>query len=535
MKFQKGKIVNLDQGSPEWDALRAKRFTASEAPAMAGKSKYQSRNDLLKQKATGIAPEVSAHQQKIFDDGHRAEAAARPIAEKIAGEPFSPVVLDDEENGFMASMDGLDMMGEIGFEHKWLSKDLAEQIDAGELEDHYMLQLDQQFALSGAEKILFVGSDGTEENFKYLWIERDESRFKPLLSAWEQFAADLSQYEAPEPEQPKAEGKAPDALPALSVQVQGMVTASNLKEFEESARATLANINTDLQSDEDFATAEKTVKFCKDVEKRLDSAKENVLGQMQSVDEVVRSIDGIKEETRQIRLKLDRAVKEQKECRKREILNAANEALQSHLCTLENTLEKESGGLRVPVSYQVKGDFAGAMKGKRTIASLKSACDDELARAKIEANDTAELIRGNIQQLNEHAEDYKFLFSDFDFICIKPADDFAAVVKARIADHKEAERQRLEAERERIRREEEAKARRDAEEREQAKARVQETVKAEGKKAAQVDSKPEPQADDQRPAMPSPNDMIQVVANHYNVSFQQAQAWLATIEFRVAA
>ena len=54
------KELNLIQGSPEWLAARTKYFTASEANAMMGESKYQSRSALLKQKATGIA-EVSIH------------------------------------------------------------------------------------------------------------------------------------------------------------------------------------------------------------------------------------------------------------------------------------------------------------------------------------------------------------------------------------------------------------------------------------------------------------------------------------------
>lgn len=527
MKFHIGKIVNVKQGSPEWLQLRAKRRTASEAPAAAGKSKYLPRNGLLKQKATGIVPEVDRHQQRIFDDGHRAEAATRPIAEAKIDDELFPVVLDDAEGGFLASMDGLTMCRTIGWEHKWLSAELSAQIDAGQLDEHYLIQLDQQFALSGAKRILFTGSDGTEENCKHLWIERDESRLAPLEAVWQQFDKDLAEYEAPEVEQAKAEGKAPDALPALSVQVQGMVTASNLKAFEESARATLAKINTDLQTDEDFSTAEKTVKFCKDVEGRLDAAKENVLGQMQTVDEVVRSIDAIKEETRQIRLKLNKAVTEQKESRKAEILKAANEALQNHLCKLENSLEQESGGLRVPVSYQVKGDFAGAMKGKKTIGSLKSACDDEMARAKIEANEAADMIRANIQQLNEHAADYKFLFNDFGQVCQKSADDFAAIVKSRIAEHKEAEQKKLDAEREKIRQEEEAKAQ----------------AKSEPKKANPLKDGPpisyqEPRNSERlgKPApMPEPNEMVDVLAEHYGVSFQEAASWLASVEWRVAA
>lgn len=481
------KILNLIQGSPEWHATRATRFTASEAPAMMGVSKYQTRTQLLDQKATGLVPEVDEYQQRIFDKGHAAEADARPIAECIVGEELYPVTCEDDDGRLLASMDGLTMLEDIGFEHKLWNEKLAEQVKAGELEPHYTVQMDQQMLVSGAEKILFMCSDGTEENCVWVWYERNEKAIKALIAGWAQFEQDLSNHKPAEPEAPKAEGKAPDALPALSVQVQGMVTASNLKEFEASARATLASINTDLQSDEDFASAEKAVKFCKDVEKRLAGAKENVLGQMQTVDEVVKTIDRISEETRQLRLKLDKAVKEQKETRKREILSAANEALQSHLCALENALEKESGGLRVPVSYQVKGDFAGAMKGKKTISSLKSACDDELARAKIEASDLAELIRGNIQQLNEHAADYKFLFSDFDFICMKPAGDFAAVVKMRIADY---------------RAEQEAKAKREAEEA----ARREAEQKAQQEAAAQVqnDTEADPATTEKKPAYQMP-------------------------------
>lgn len=438
------KILNLVQGTEEWHRVRATRFTASEAPAMMGVSKYQTRTQLLSQKATGLIPEVSDHQQRIFDKGHAAEAAARPIAERIIGEDLYPVTCEDDEGRLLASMDGLTMLEDAGFEHKLWNEKLAEQVKAGNLEPHYTVQMDQQMLVSGAEKILFMCSDGTEENCAWMWYERNEKAIKALVAGWAQFEKDLANHKPAEVEQPKAEGKAPDALPALSVQVQGMVTASNLKEFEASARATLASINTDLQTDQDFADAEKAVKFCKDVEQRLAGAKENVLGQMQTVDDVVKTIDRISEETRQLRLKLDKAVKEQKETRKREILNAANEAWQKHIGQLEQSLEREAGDL--PITLHVSNaDFAGAMKGKKTIASLKSACDDELARAKIEANDTAELIRGNVQQLNEHAGDYKFLFRDFGQICMKAADDFAALVKMRIADYR-AEQAKKEAE-----------------------------------------------------------------------------------------
>jgi predicted phage-related endonuclease len=46
------KILNLTQGSPEWLATRAQHFCASDAPAMMGVSKYKTRSDLLREKAT---------------------------------------------------------------------------------------------------------------------------------------------------------------------------------------------------------------------------------------------------------------------------------------------------------------------------------------------------------------------------------------------------------------------------------------------------------------------------------------------------
>jgi predicted phage-related endonuclease len=542
MKMNRGKIVSVVQGSQEWLSLRATRNTASEAPAMKGVSKYQSRNDLLKQKATGLVPEIDSHTQRIFDDGHKAEAAARPIAETEIDDELFPVVLDDAEGGFLASMDGLTMCRKVGWEHKSFNASLAAQIDAGQLDEHYRIQLDQQFALSGAERILFTASDGTDANCKHLWIDRDESRFADVEAGWLQFDKDLAEYAPAEAEAPKAEGKAPESLPALVVRASGMVEASNLKEFEAIARATLAGINTDLQTDEDFASAEKAVKFCTDVEKRLDGARENVLGQMQTVDEVVRSIDAIKEETRQIRLKLSKAVKDQKESRKLEILNTSRQAF-------SDFTHKLSVAKYMPA---ITADFAGAMKGKKTISSLQSACDDEMARAKIEANEIAGVISINRDYINEAAADYRFLFNDFGQLCQKPADDFAAIVKSRIADHKQAEHDRLEAERGKIRFEEQVKARREAEDAARKEAADRQRVadqQRQAEQAAEVVQQPvakkavqpevvQPKAAPAKPqavSRPSDNEIALAIAIHFNVSQATAWIWINEIKTQAAA
>src|SRR5690606_34320605 len=104
------------QGSPAWDAFRRSHFTASEAAAMLGVSKYMTRDQLLALKTTGLAPETPAAQQAVFDRGHAAEAAARSIAEEIIGSELFPCTIEDDAGELSASMDGLTVLGDIGWE-----------------------------------------------------------------------------------------------------------------------------------------------------------------------------------------------------------------------------------------------------------------------------------------------------------------------------------------------------------------------------------------------------------------------------------
>ena len=90
---------NLPQGSQAWHEFRAKHFGASELSAAAGTSNYTTRDDLLKEKATGISKEVSDFTQSLFDKGHASEAGARPIAERIIEDDLSPMVMSLEVDG----------------------------------------------------------------------------------------------------------------------------------------------------------------------------------------------------------------------------------------------------------------------------------------------------------------------------------------------------------------------------------------------------------------------------------------------------
>lgn len=424
-------IHNVTQGSPEWLALRSSYFTASEAPAMMGASKYQSRTDLLAQKKTGIAPEVSAAQQKLFDLGHETEALARAIIEaQLGDEDLFPVVAT--EGNLLASVDGMDMLGGVLFEHKLWNESLAARVRAGELDPHYFWQLEQQLLVTGAERVIFVCSDGTEQNLVQMEYRSVPERREQLLAGWRQFEADLAAYE-PAPATAHVVGSAPESLPALRIEVTGMVTTSNLDAFKANALDVFGGINTDLQTDQHFADADKTVKWCGEVEDRLAAAKQHALSQTESIDALFRAIDEISAAARTKRLELSKLVEARKKSIREDIVIEAAKALQTHVDELNASFGSKA---RLP---RIAADFAGAIKGKKTIASLRDAAATELARAKSEASRVAEGIKVNITSLRELAANHAFLFADFQDLVLKANDDLVALIKVRINEHEQAE------------------------------------------------------------------------------------------------
>jgi len=461
-------VKGLIQGSKEWLDFRAKHFGASDAPVMMGLSSYKTRDDLLRERKTGVAEEVDSATQARFDDGHKTEALARKIIEGHEGEELFPVTatLDFDGLPLSASFDGVDMFETFCFEHKLINTKLAAITSIDDLDMQYKVQMTQQMLVGGLKKCLFVASDGTKENMVQLWYKYDDSLASDIVKHWRQFAADLESYEAPEVTiEPIAEQV--ESLPALNVQIEGGVTKSNLDSYKATALQFIRSINTELETDEDFANADALVKFCSKTEKELDAVKKAALSQTADIDALFTTIDDLKAEMRTKRLALDKLVKSRKQSIKGGMIMGARNVFRRHLDSLDERLH---GAVCMP---NIKEDFTGVIKNKRTIESLRNALNTELARVKIEANEVADAIDANVKAWLELTDDsYAFLFADIQHIITKPHDDFVAVVKIRIAEHQEAEAKRMEAEREKIRKEEQAKAEAKAREQAEAKAAV---------------------------------------------------------------
>ena len=202
------KRLTFAQGSPEWHAHRATARNASDAPSMLGCSPYMTRQQLLHARHTGLRAEVSSDQQRRFDDGHAIEAAQRPGAAEVIGEDLYPVVGSEVVEGIelSASFDGLTMAEDVAYECKTLNEDLrscmpdafsSAPTDARDLPKHYRVQMEQQLAVCGGERVLFVAATKDGEDVRRCWYYPDPALRAEIIAGWKQFAQDLATYTAP--------------------------------------------------------------------------------------------------------------------------------------------------------------------------------------------------------------------------------------------------------------------------------------------------------------------------------------------------
>lgn len=433
------KTHTLIQGSPGWLAYRATVWNASDAPAMMGCSPYKTRDQLLQELAIGVTEEVTPEQQRRFYDGHRFEALARPLAEEIIGEELYPVTGSSDDviagRALSASFDGMNMLETVAWEHKTLNNDLRECIKDEAcgylLPLNYRVQMEQQLMVSGADRILFMaskwnGPDLVEE--RHCWYYPDHTLQAKIVAGWAQLAADLETWQ-PTAAEVKPVGKSPETLPALRIEVQGKVTASNLDEFKAHALAVIGAIKRDPSTDEEFADAERTVRWCGDTEDRLAAALSHARSQMGDIDRLFTAVEDVSAELRRVRLDLDKVVKARKEQMRLEIVQDHQRQLYQHV-----------DGLQCQWLAAPAADFGGAIKGKKTVASIREACSVVLAEAKIFANQKADAFKANRARLVVEGRDWIDLFPDFGVVGSKPAEDFDALLQLRIGKHQEAER-----------------------------------------------------------------------------------------------
>jgi putative phage-type endonuclease len=449
----------LQQGSPEWLAYRANTLNASDAGTALGINPYKTRAELIRELATGLTKEVDSGTQRRFDDGHRFEKLAMPLAEAIIGEPLSATTVSCAVPGLKrrlsASLDGATFGDTENAEHKTLSESLAAAMDRGEIPEQYPPQMEQGMMVTGATRCLFIASkwDANDQliDEKHIWYESNPELRAKIIAAWKQVEADVDAYVPSDiKEMPKAAVVVD--LPALFVHAKGEITTHNMDEFGKALALRLAVTRAIvLVTDQDFSNAKESAKKFRETAKAIALSKDAMLAQTETIGEAARKMDAWAEDLNATALQLEKDVKREDLAKKEAMVLTAKGKYTDHIAALE----AETKPIRLAL---VAPNFADAIKGKSKYASMQDAVDTMMAGAVIDADKSAKDVREKLAWCKDHAAGYSALFPDLQQIIVKPMEDFALTITSRIDKAKADEAKKLEAIKEAARIEAEANA-----------------------------------------------------------------------------
>lgn len=186
------KILNCEQGSTEWLALRKTCLTASDLSVIMGMNPWKSCLTLWEEKLGLREPEKVNERMK---EGSRLEILARDYFNKTHNTDFEPVVLQHGDiNYFMASLDGINSKGEI-LEIKCGqgSHTLALQ---GVVPEYYQTQIQWQMMCSNTVSALYFSYRSDEDNV-LMKVDRDDELIERMIVEADKFYQMLQNFTPP--------------------------------------------------------------------------------------------------------------------------------------------------------------------------------------------------------------------------------------------------------------------------------------------------------------------------------------------------
>lgn len=252
----------------------------------------------------------------------------------------------------------------------------------------------------------------------------------------------------------------------LILNIKTDIVAQNVADFAAQVKAYLAGINTDLQSDDDFAQAEADCKELKAIEDKTRAAIKAVLDGSVETKAIIDAAEAAAEDLRTVRLKMEKLVKAEKVRVREEITGQAKNAIHAQINAADERIQP---ALRKVLRLtELDGVLEEAAKGKKTIDGLRKGCAEVLANWTLLIDKSAKYLVDRYERI---PQDRMHLFADLTDVLTLDK-DFDATVKARI----DAEDARIEAQA-RAQQEAELRAKIAAEERAKAQAQAEENAR----------------------------------------------------------
>ncbi len=188
----KYKVIELEQGSPEWLSYRKTKITATDAGIILGVNPWKTPLMLWEEKL-GLREPQAVNDKMI--EGSLMEDQARGFINKNKNWDFKPSIFESTEHNFaMASLDGVNSDNAI-LEIK-CGRSSHEQAKNREIAPYYYSQLQHQMMVSGR---LFVGyfSYRADDDNYYWAVSRDNAYIEKMIEAEKEFYRCMMDFTPP--------------------------------------------------------------------------------------------------------------------------------------------------------------------------------------------------------------------------------------------------------------------------------------------------------------------------------------------------
>lgn len=190
------KESDLDQGTDAWLKARRKRIGGSDIASVLRISPYKSRYELWEEK-TGRRPSPDIAHLPHVQRGIKAEPIARDLLEKRHRVEYTtPVLVDEEHNYMVASLDGLCDDHTLEIKTMGLEKHL--DVRDGVIPDYYQCQVQWGLMISGLARGLFASYRPEDGSMYEAWIERDDEWIAQMRGSAIEFWQWVENDEEPE-------------------------------------------------------------------------------------------------------------------------------------------------------------------------------------------------------------------------------------------------------------------------------------------------------------------------------------------------
>lgn len=406
---------DFEPGSDPWLQHRRQTLNGSEAPIAMGVHGKRSRRELLEVTA-GIA-EPAKLFQRILDDGHKIEAALRPVVETLLGGPVEPACVSAAAEGLTrrlsASLDGF--VPELGmvWECKSLNKEIRGLAEEGDFPLHVKVQMEQGMMLTGARKGLFsageLNDDGglVEGSEIHIDYRSDPELRARIIESWRLFEQDVDRVLVGDveisvsPSSSVSVREAPDT-PEI---VLDLVASSGGKGGPVSVRHNLGQVLSlvveeaetfpdTFETDDDMACGRSLVSWCEDIENRCEDGHDRLLSGMSDVQDALDELGRIKDAAAKARIKLKKDLDASAARRKADIVRQACGAFEAYTDGYTDNL----GGFALEMATKAISEFAharvfeGALKGKRALKPMAEAVEHELVALKLNVRERIDAV-----------------------------------------------------------------------------------------------------------------------------------------------